>query len=121
MGLLDKIRTGDPNERLHDAALVGSQAKVKKLLEAGADVNYRDTRDRSLRTPIQTALMGWGKADTNAEREAITGTIKLLLLSKADIGMPDAAGRTAKDWASAVGHFKAGLMISKVATGKDPE
>jgi ankyrin repeat protein len=121
VGLLDKILAGDPNERLHDAALVGSVAKVKKLLDAGADINHRDTRDRSLRTPIQTALMGWGKVESSAERENITETIKLLLLRKADIGMPDAAGKTAKDWASQVGHFKAGVMISRVASGKDPE
>lgn len=121
MGLLDKLGGGDPNERLHDAALVGNVAKVKKLLESGADVNHRDTRDRSLRTPIQTALMGWGKAQSNAERDNITETIKLLLLSNADIGMPDATGKTAKDWASLVGHFKAGIMISKVAAGKDVE
>ena len=121
MGLFDKMRAGDPNERLHDAALEGSVAKVKKLLEAGADINHRDRRDRSLRTPIQTALMGWGNADSKSDRENITQTIKFLLISNADIGMPDAAGRTAKDWASSVGHLKAGLMISRVASGKDPE
>jgi ankyrin repeat protein len=121
VGLLDKIRAGDPNERLHDAALVGSTAKVKKLLESGADVNHRERRDRSLRTPIQTALMGWGKAESSADRDNITDTIRLLLLNNADIGMPDAAGRTARDWASMVGHLKAGLMISRVASGKDPE
>jgi hypothetical protein len=119
VGLLDKI-TGDVNERLHDAALVGSVAKVKKLLDSGADINHRELRDRSLRTPIQTALMGWGKSE-GAERENITETIKFLLQRNADIGMPDAAGKTAKDWASIVGHFKAGLMISRVASGKDPE
>ena len=121
MGLFDKIRGGDPNERLHDAALEGSVAKVKKLLETGADINHRDRRDRSLRTPIQTALMAWGKADSAANRDSITETIKFLLMNNADIGMPDAAGRTAKDWASAVGHLKAGMMISRVAAGKEPE
>jgi ankyrin repeat protein len=121
VGLLDKIRAGDPNERLHDAALVGSLAKVRKALETGADINHREKRDRSLRTPLQTALMGWGKSDSNSERDSITETIKFLLESNADIGMPDAAGRTAKDWASQVGHLKAGVMISRVASGKDPE
>jgi len=121
VGLLDMLSGGNPNERLHDAVVTGNVAKVKKLLEAGADINYRDTRDRSLRTPLQTALMAWGKADSNAQRDGLTEMIKFLLLSKADIGMPDTAGRTAKDWASIVGHLKAGLMISKVAAGKDPE
>ena len=121
MGLLDKMRAGDVNERLHDAVRAGAVAKVKKLLESGADVNHREKRDRSLRTPIQTALMGWRDADDSADRDKLTETIKLLLLSNADIGMPDAAGRTAKDWASMVGHLKAGLMISKVADGKPPE
>ena len=65
--------------------------------------------------------MSWRETESNAEREKITDTIKLLLLSDADVGMPDAAGRTAKDWASTVGHLKAGLMISKVAAGKPPE
>lgn len=121
MGLLQKLTGGDPNERLHDAALAGSLAKVEKLLDGGADIDHRDVRDRSLRTPLQTALMAWGKAENDAEKQRITDTVKLLLKRKADIGMPDAAGRTAKDWASQVGHLKAGVMISRVASGKDPE
>jgi ankyrin repeat protein len=120
MGLLDKLRA-DPNEQLHDAVLAGNLAKVKKLLDAGADINHRELRDRSLRTPIQTALMGWGKTDSNSVRDSLTETIKLLLQRKADIGMPDTTGKTAKDWANQVGHFKAGVMISRVAAGKDPE
>ncbi|MFO1095214.1 MAG: ankyrin repeat domain-containing protein [Planctomycetaceae bacterium] len=121
MGLLDKFSGGDPNERLHDAVLSGNIAKVKKLLESGADINHRDVRDRSLRTPLQTALMAWGKTENKALRESLTELIKFLLLQKADIGMPDTTGKTAKDWASQVGHLKAGMMISLVAAGKEPE
>jgi len=121
MGLLDRLGAGNPNERLQDAALAGNVAKVRKLLDSGADVNHRELRDRSLRTPVQTALMAWGKTDSNASRESLTETIKLLLVRKADIGMPDAAGKTAKDWATIVGNFKAGVMISRVAAGKEPD
>ena len=121
MGLLDKFTGGDPNEKLQDAVLAGNAAKTKKLLDAGADINWRDTRDRSLRTPLLTALMAWGKADSSAQRDSLNEVIKLLLIHKADIGMPDATGKTAKDWASQVGHFKAGVMIAKVAAGKEIE
>jgi len=121
VGLLQKLTGGDDNERLHDAALVGNMGKVEKLLDAGAEIDHRELRDRSLRTPLQTALMGWGKTEDDAQKHRITETIRLLLQRKADIGMPDAAGRTARDWASLVGHFKAGVMISRVASGKLPE
>jgi ankyrin repeat protein len=121
MGLFDKLGAGDPNERLHDAVLAGNVTKVKKLLDSGADINHRELRDRSLRTPIQTALMAWGKTDSTSTRDSLTDTIKLLLQRKADIGMPDTTGKTAQDWANQVGHFKAGVMISRVAAGKDPE
>lgn len=121
MGLFDKLTGGDPNEKLQDAVLAGNLAKVKKLLDTGADINWRDTRDRSLRTPLLTALMAWGKAGSNTERDSLTEIIKFLLVRNADIGMPDATGKTAKDWASQVGHLKAGVMIAKVAAGKEIE
>ena len=121
MGLFDKLGGGDPNERLHDAVMAGNVTKVKKLLDGGADINHRELRDRSLRTPIQTALMAWGKSDSTNARDSLTETVKFLLQRKADIGMPDTTGKTAKDWANQVGHFKAGVMISRVASGKDPE
>lgn len=118
MGLLDKLSGGDPNEKLQDAVLAGNLTKARKLIDAGADVNWRDSRDRSLRTPLQTALMGWSKTDSSSQRDSFTEVIKFLLLQGADIGMPDATGKTAKDWASQVGHLKAGVMIAKVAAGK---
>lgn len=79
-----------PEPDLVAAARAGDAAKVRQLLDSGANINLRGHRGM---TPLMAAA-AMGR----------TATVQLLLARGADANARGAKGKTAREWAIAQGH-----------------
>ncbi len=92
-------------EALTDAACVGRNDIIKVLLSMGADINYKDDRER-------TALI-W--AVCVAQKE----TVELLLDMGADVNIKDEYGRTCLMYVAQTGNCSVETMKTMIDMGAD--
>ena len=85
------------------AAMIGDMAEIKRLVEAGHDVNQRDEWER---TPLM-----W------AAREGHTDCVKYLLQNGAQLDLTDHVGNTALHLAAEGGHLE--VLKRLVEAGQD--
>lgn len=94
---LDAVDPNGGRTPLHYASSQGHASIVKKLLNAGADVNRRDQYGR---TPIQLAAM-YGHA----------AIARAILAHQADVNVTDRWGKSPLDSAESGGHYKIAVLL----------
>lgn len=104
----DRVLTakdGAPESPLHEAAWRGDLGEVRRLIEGGADVNWRDSIG-------ETALFGaaaWGHVEV----------VRFLLGAGADCNIAEASiGYTPLHWAASHGNLETLKLL--VGAGADP-
>lgn len=111
----NNVKNGPPNNTkvtvLHYAAAFGPVESVRYLLEAGAEVNARDSRSL---TPLSFAL---------ATEYPSLDIIRTLLRAGADVNVADNNGDTPLDWAEKFGYpeILAELKKADAKNGRKPQ
>ena len=93
------MKKDEATSRLFEAARLGNVANVQAALDAGGDVNSRETHTQA--TPLH-----WASAYGNQE------AVKSLIANGADVNAKDAHGGTPTHWASASDHKKVVKLLA---------